>query len=286
MFRKFSHRDRRSDAPPQSVPPRNGHNPHPSVQGTPPPPTNWSPPSGPTHRPGPSYSVQGGHSRQGNAPHGDSHSRHDNAYPGGFRRPDNSTPPSGNHPIAQTNSFSYAQPVSQTSARQNEARNLFAAIDQNGDGALSQDELCSALLTNRYTRFSSDTVRYLMNTFDQNGDGVITPNEFGPLWDYMNEWIQMFDHFDQNRDGRISTSELGRALGRYDLHVTREVLEMVMEKYGDAPPRFGGVVPAPHMDLDQFVSACIGVRKMCDLHRNCSPRMGRDAFLIAILSLP
>jgi hypothetical protein len=69
---------------------------------------------------------------------------------------------------------------------------------------------------------------------------------------------------------------------------------MVMEKYGYGPPRsrqpgYGGVT-GPHMNLDNFVSACVGVHKMCELHNDCSPqgqpRMSRDAFLKAVLSLP
>jgi hypothetical protein len=103
----------------------------------------------------------------------------------------------------------------------------------------------------------------------------------------------MFDSFDQNRDGIINTTELSHALANYGLHLTRDVLDMVMDKYGDVPsrnrrPGFGGV--PPHMNLDGFVSACVGVHKMCDLHRDCSPqgqpRMSRDAFLKAVLSLP
>jgi hypothetical protein len=109
----------------------------------------------------PAYSVQGGPSRQGNAPHWDSHSRHDGAHPGSVRQPGGFTPPSaGNYPISQTNSFSqYAQP---TSAKQTEyamistishlttnlyfpwrARNWFIAIDQDGNGELSPEELCT-----------------------------------------------------------------------------------------------------------------------------------------------
>jgi Ca2+-binding EF-hand superfamily protein len=216
--------------------------------------------------------------------------RNGDGYPGGFRPQGNFTlPGAGNQPIAQTNSFSYAPPV----AEQSEARNWFMAIDQNGDGELSHDELCSALLNNGYTRFSGDTVKYLMITFDQDGNGVITFDEFEPLWEYMNQWIQMFDSFDQNRDGIINTTELSHALANYGLHLTRDVLDMVMDKYGDVPsrnrrPGFGGV--PPHMNLDGFVSACVGVHKMCDLHRDCSPqgqpRMSRDAFLKAVLSLP
>jgi hypothetical protein len=64
---------------------------------------------------------------------------------GDFTQPGNFTSPSGNQPIAQTNSFSSHSPQDSPT---NEARNWFVAIDQDGNEELSYEELRSALLTN------------------------------------------------------------------------------------------------------------------------------------------
>jgi hypothetical protein len=66
-----------------------------------------------------------------------------------------------------------------------------------------------------------------------------------------------------------------------------------MKKYGEAPaaPSWNRqLVPAPLMELDHFVCACVSVREMCRVYEDCSaegrPRMDRDAFLRAVLVLP
>ncbi|KAF8487162.1 hypothetical protein DFH94DRAFT_16707 [Russula ochroleuca] len=167
-------------------------------------------------------------------------------------------------------------------------------MDQDGNRVLSADELRSALLTNGNTQLLPNTVKYLMSTVHQVSNDVISFEEFEPLWNDMNQWIQIFDLFDHDRDGRINTTTLGRALAYYGLHISRDVLDMVMVKCGDALPRnwqpgFGGV-PTPQMDLDHFVCGCVMVREICKLYETCRaesrPLISRDAFLIAVLVLP
>ncbi|KAF8465599.1 hypothetical protein DFH94DRAFT_354508 [Russula ochroleuca] len=172
-------------------------------------------------------------------------------------------------------------------------RNWFVAIDQDGNEELSYEELRSALLTNGNRQFSSVTVKYLVSIFDLNGDGVIGFEEFEPLWSYLNQWIRMFDSFDQDRNGIIDTAELGHALANYGIQLAPDVIDIVMKKYGEAPaaPSWNRqLVPAPLMELDHFVCACVSVREMCRVYEDCSaegrPRMDRDAFLRAVLVLP
>ena len=110
----------------------------------------------------------------------------------------------------------------------------------------------------------------------------------------------MFDSFDTDHDGRIDAGELGRALGYYgydtlfkypiffsltgallSIQVNRVTLDKLVRKHSDA--RRG-------MDLDQFVCACVVVRRMCQLYDSCNAGGGssisRDDFLQAIIALP
>ncbi|KAI0273208.1 hypothetical protein BGY98DRAFT_1099461 [Russula aff. rugulosa BPL654] len=164
---------------------------------------------------------------------------------------------------------------------QDECRAWFIAIDQDGDGSLSSEELRNALLNNGGLRFSLSTVKYLMSIFDSDGNGVITYEEFEPLWLYMINWRQMFDSFDADRDGRIDAAELGRALEHYNLRVGPLVLDKLVKKYGVVPsrnrvPGYGQPhgQPRPQMELDQFVCASVVVRQMCDLYEGA--REGDD----------
>ncbi|KAH9991373.1 hypothetical protein BJV77DRAFT_538687 [Russula vinacea] len=296
LLRWFSHRDRGSTGPQsESVSPNNPHIHNPSTQAAQgaPRPIGWS------SSPSPSGSTQGqGHSRPGNPPHLDSHPRRDDlGFPGGFREPGITTLASaGNQPITRTNSVSHALQgvLSSPSVERDEALNWFTAIDQDGNGELSYEELDSALsgLTNDSRPFSATTVKYLMGIFDRDGNGVITFDEFGPLWDYLNDGQQMFDSFDTDRVGRIGTPELGRALAHYGIHLAPYIVDTIMKKYDKAPSRIwqaGHGVPA-QMDRDHFILVCAVVRRICDLYEKYiaggQTQLSRDDFLRAVIPLP
>jgi Ca2+-binding EF-hand superfamily protein len=229
----------------------------------------WSSPSSATHGPSAAYPPQGGRSPQ----YGGLYRSDSGAHPTTFRQQGNTTP----------------------NVSQDECHAWFFAIDQDGDGTLSAEELRSALLNEGGLRFSASTVKYLMSIFDRDGNGVITFEEFEPLWVYMTDWRRMFDSFDGDRDGKIDAIELGRALDHYRIHVGRYVLDAIVKKYGMIPsrnrlPGYGNVQPRPQMDLDHFVCASVVVREMCELYEKCSAggrsQLTRDEFLLAVISLP
>jgi Ca2+-binding EF-hand superfamily protein len=167
-----------------------------------------------------------------------------------------------------------------------ECDDWFDAIDEDRNGELSYGELHAALLNNNgATLFASNTVKYLVSIFDRDGDGVIRRDEFRPLWEYLTDWRRMFDSFDADNDGRIDAGELGRALGHYGIQVNRGTLDKLVRKHSSA--RRGH---RPEMDLDQFVCACVVVRRMCQLYDSCNAGGGssisKDDFLQAVIALP
>ncbi|KAH9053036.1 hypothetical protein EDB87DRAFT_1654875 [Lactarius vividus] len=165
----------------------------------------------------------------------------------------------------------------------------FFALDEDGNGQISVEELRSSLINGRGGKpFSSETVKYLMNVFDLDGSGEIGFQEFKPLWVYVTKWREMFDSFDYNQDGIIDATELASALDHYKLRVGQPVIEFLVHKYGT----YNGHNDPPQIELDRFVCACIVVQQMSALYDRCEVgRAGpmvvsRDEFLLSILRLP
>jgi len=197
-------------------------------------------------------------------------------YSGGF------APPQGPPPFVPRN------------PQQAECYSWFVAVDQDGSGEISPQELQNALVGDGGLRFSSSTVKYLMSIFDLDNSGGIGFPEFESIWNYITQWRQMFESFDVDRNGQINADELSHALAHYDLRVGLPVLDRLVKKYASPLPRSRvphyGPPPTPQINLDQFVCACIIVQQMCQLYDKCSgygsSQMNRDDFLRAVISLP
>ncbi|KAN0136146.1 hypothetical protein V8E53_006006 [Lactarius tabidus] len=184
-------------------------------------------------------------------------------------------------------------PISPPNIEDDEVFAWFTAIDQDGSGQVSAEELQSALISGYGgKRFSTETVRYLMSVFDLDASGEIGIEEFKPLWDYVKQWREMFESFDDNQDGIIDAGELSNALQYYKLEVGPLVISFLIHKYGTTPQGHNG---PPQIELDRFVCACVVVQQMSALYDRCGAgratdraamEVSRDEFLLAILRLP
>ncbi|KAH9010825.1 hypothetical protein EDB84DRAFT_1541807 [Lactarius hengduanensis] len=206
---------------------------------------------------------------------------------GGFVHPSISpSPVSAPRPGNISHPGGFAPQVQPPNVQQSESYSWFVAIDQDGSGEISPEEL--------RLKFSLATVKYLMSIFDLDNSRGIGFQEFESLWKFIHQWRQMFVSFDVDHDGKIDADELGRALAHYDFRVGLPVLDILVRKYAIAPPPSRGPhygPPArPQIDLDHFVCACIVVRQMCQLYDQCSgygqAPISRDDFIRAVITLP
>lgn len=282
-----------SAPPPQSVAPSYSNQSTWGVQGNSAP-IGWSPSSGPSSGGHATHPSQGDYHPQtalnqlsGPASAGGFVHPSVSPSPGGITRAGNLTHPGGFVPLGPP-------PVVPRNVQQDECYAWFVAVDQDGSGEISPEELRSALMNDGALRFSLGTVKYLMSIFDVDHSRGIGFREFESLWKYIIQWRQMFESFDADRDGKIDADELGRALAHYDLRVGPPVLDILVKKYAVVPPRnrgpHYGPPPRPQVDLDHFVCACVVVRQMCQLYDQCSghgsAQISRDDFIRAVISLP
>jgi Ca2+-binding EF-hand superfamily protein len=89
---------------------------------------------------------------------------------------------------------------------------MFAAADSNGDGSLNADELAARDLA-RFTESQPERTARMLDRHDANGDGSLSADEIGEG--------RMEDHFariDTDNDGAISQAEAEAAVDRFAEH--------------------------------------------------------------------
>ncbi|THH20370.1 hypothetical protein EW146_g978 [Bondarzewia mesenterica] len=138
----------------------------------------------------------------------------------------------------------------------------FSAVDADRSGAISVNELQSALVNGNWSRFDLDTVKMLMNIFDTDRSGTIGFNEFSGLWKYISDWQAVFKHFDKDRSGSIDGYELAEALRSFGYNLAPSILTLIEQKYASGPST--GYGPPPGITFDRFVRACVAVKSLTE----------------------
>ncbi|EAA63557.1 hypothetical protein AN2986.2 [Aspergillus nidulans FGSC A4] len=140
---------------------------------------------------------------------------------------------------------------------------LFRAANASNSGALTEQELGSALVNGDYTSFHPKTVKMMINMFDRNRSGSISFDEFVALWRYLAAWRDLFDRFDEDRSGRISLREFEKALVTFGYSLSQPFVTVLFTTF-ENKGRQVGKPRASGMSFDLFVQACISLRRMTE----------------------
>jgi peflin len=150
---------------------------------------------------------------------------------------------------------------------------LFQAANASHTGALSSQELGSALVNADYSPFDSYTITMMMRMFSSAPNlSTITYPEFQNLWRFLADWRQLFERFDEDNSGRISLAEFSNALVAFGYRLTQPFVGNLYHTYTDKGRRMeerrgsGGRL-GEGMSFDLFVQACISLKKMTDVFK-------------------
>ena len=102
----------------------------------------------------------------------------------------------------------------------NELRNWFMSVDRDRSGQIDALELQQALINGNFTKFSEETCKMMISMFDINKSGTIDINEFSQLFNYVNQWRNIFISFDRDRSGSIESVEFSSALGQLGFNLS------------------------------------------------------------------
>ncbi|CAB4067541.1 unnamed protein product [Lepeophtheirus salmonis] len=143
-------------------------------------------------------------------------------YPGNQQQ---QPPRSGGYPGAQPQQYqaqqSYRPQAYSAPPQQNASQGIeswFRAVDTDNSGQIDAAELKKALVNGNWTNFSEEACTIMISMFDRTGSGTISINEFGNLFNYINQWKAIFEGIDRDRSGFIEQHEL--MSGLYDKNST------------------------------------------------------------------
>ncbi|KAK9719992.1 hypothetical protein K7432_004410 [Basidiobolus ranarum] len=151
-------------------------------------------------------------------------------------------------------------PTQQTSVQDRQLQDWFSAVDSDGNGKLTTEELQNALLNDNMSQFNLETVRLMMNMFDRDQSGYIDIYEFVGLWRYIEKWRACFRTFDRDGSGSIDAEELKHALRTFGYNISDRLVNTLILKY-DKHGR-GDIT------FDNFIQVCVTIHSLTNSFRS------------------
>lgn len=160
---------------------------------------------------------------------------------------------------------------------------IFQKVDKDRSGAITSDELQTALSNGSWTAFNPETVRLMIGMFDRDHTGTINFDEFGALWKYVQDWQTTFKSYDRDNSGSIDKHELKTALTSFGYRLSDRFYDLLIRKFD----RTGRGTVA----FDDFIQCCVVIQtltasfKAYDTNRNGWIQISYEQFLKLVFNL-
>lgn len=168
-------------------------------------------------------------------------------------------PPQQQHPGAYPGQYGgYAAPPQQPPVSP-EIQNIFRNVDKDNSGKINSLELQSALITGRGDHFSDTACNMMIGMFDQDRSGTIDIYEFEKLYNYINQWLQIFKTYDRDASGHIEEAELSQALAQMGFRFSPQFIQFLIVK--------NDPVHRKDISVDQFIVTCVQIQRFTEAFR-------------------
>ncbi|KAJ6627323.1 Peflin [Pseudolycoriella hygida] len=174
-------------------------------------------------------------------------------YPGqqpqpGYGAPGGYPPPSG-----------YAPPPASVPGVSPETQRLFTMVDRDRSGKISSDELKTALVNGNGENFSDVACKLMIGMFNRDKTGMVDIHEFEKLYNYINQWLNIFKTYDRDSSGHIDESELTQALGQMGFRFSPNFIKFLVTKCDARSHK--------NVSVDQFIVLCIQIQRFTEAFR-------------------
>lgn len=118
------------------------------------------------------------------------------------------------------------------------------------------------------TMFSEQACTMMINMYDSNLTGTIDINEFGMLFQAVQQWKGNFEGFDKDRTGTIDQNEFQQALQQAGYRFSPTFVQNLLVKFNPRGRR---------LTLDNFILINVQVKRLTDSFRTRDREMRGQA---------
>ncbi|KAL5289479.1 PEF1 family protein [Megaselia abdita] len=147
------------------------------------------------------------------------------------------------------------QPPQQNSSVQQ----WFTNVDRDRSGKINAEELKSALINGQGEHFSDNSCKLMISMFDKDASGTIDIYEFEKLFNYVNQWLQVFKSYDRDSSGHIDQSELTQAFTQMGFTFSPEFITFLVKKLDP--------IQNSRISVDNFIVVCVRLQRFTEAFR-------------------
>lgn len=110
----------------------------------------------------------------------------------------------------------------------------------------------------------------MITLFDKDNTASINLHEFGQLFNFINQWTQVYRSYDRDNSGTIDENELNTALQQMGYRLSPQFVSYLVSKFS---PRMRKIT------LDNFIVSNIQLRKLTEAFK------GRDREMKGVITI-
>jgi len=181
-------------------------------------------------------------------------------YQGGYGQPGGyNQPPQGGY----QQPAGYAPPpgafAPQNSNVSPDVQRWFEVVDRDRSGKINAIELKAALINGKGENFSDNACKLMISMFDEDASGTIDVFEFEKLFNYINQWLQVFKTYDRDQSGHIEEPELTQAFSQMGFRFSPEFITFLIKK--------SDLQSHKQISVDQFIVLCVQIQRFTEAFR-------------------
>jgi len=146
----------------------------------------------------------------------------------------------------------------------------FNAVDTDRSGQIDAKELQGALMNGNMSKFSEEACRMMIDLYDNDKTGQININEFGALFNFINQWKASFEALDTGKVGTLDEQAFTQSLGNSGFRFSPQFISNLLVKFSPRERR---------ITLDNFIVANVQIRRLTDSFRTRDTQMNGTANL-------
>ncbi|XP_055319195.1 peflin isoform X2 [Sitodiplosis mosellana] len=134
---------------------------------------------------------------------------------------------------------------------------MFNAVDTDRSGKITPKELQSALQNGKGQNFSNRCCSLLVSMFDTSNGGSVDIHQFNKMYEYINQWLNIFKTYDRNASGLIDDQELNQAFSQMGFNFSPNFTKMLTSKSNDRK----------EVSVDEFIVLCVTIQRLTEAFR-------------------